>query len=83
MSYGKDSDLYSKAAKLYADPSIRPVYPPELYQRIFSFIGSERGVALDVATGSGQCARELAKEFQQVNLIPATDKKLYLSQVVP
>ena len=66
MSYGNKSEFFSDAAKQYADPNIRPVYPPELYQRVYRFCSTKRDVALDVATGSGQCANELAKEFRQV-----------------
>lgn len=68
MSRDKTSDLFAEGAKLYANPSIRPCYPTELFDKIYKFCGPNRGMALDVATGSGQCARELAKVFDQVDL---------------
>lgn len=66
MSYGGDAKLFSNAPEQYADPGIRPTYPRELFQRIYTFCGPGRDLALDVATGTGQCAGELAKDFHQV-----------------
>ncbi len=68
MSFGGDSHLFSGAAKLYANPSVRPLYPPGLFDQIYRFCGPSRDAALDVATGSGQCSRELAKDFRKVNI---------------
>lgn len=60
-------DCYGENSTLYADERVRPVYPDELFERIFTFAGSRSGTALDVGTGTGQCAQVLAKTFQQVN----------------
>lgn len=68
MSFGRESNLFSDNAKLYANPNVRPVYSPELFERVYDFCEAPREVALDVATGSGQSAKELAKVFQQVRV---------------
>jgi hypothetical protein len=65
-SFGSRAAYYDGHAALYADPKIRPLYPPELFEIIYSFAGSCTGNALDVATGNGQCAHRLATRFQQV-----------------
>ena len=49
----------------------RPTYPDELYQKVYSFAGCsiQNGytrLAVDVATGSGQCAISLARHFTKV-----------------
>ncbi len=64
--FGSQADYYSSHAALYSDPEIRPRYPPELFEAIFSFSGSSTDTALDVATGSGQSARQLATRYKQV-----------------
>ena len=59
-------DFYGENSALYAEPSIRPVYPAELFELIYAFAGFRSGTALDVATGTGQCAQVLAETFSQV-----------------
>ncbi len=66
--HGSQAEYYNNHAALYADPKIRPTYPPEIFNEVFQFAGSHTDVALDVATGSGQCARELATRYQQVGI---------------
>lgn len=56
-------DLFSTQADLYA--RYRPVYPPELYNYILSFV-KERELAWDCATGNGQAAAQLAQHFKKV-----------------
>lgn len=56
-------DNFSNNSKGYA--AFRPGYPPEMFETIFSF-ANNRGEALDLATGNGQAAAELAKYFDAV-----------------
>lgn len=56
-------DLFSNQSALYA--RYRPVYPPELYEYILSFV-KEKNLAWDCATGNGQAAAALAKDFKKV-----------------
>lgn len=60
------SQLFDSQAAQYAQ--FRPDYPLELYESVYNFCGSElrRSCALDIATGSGQAAAELAKTFEHV-----------------
>ena len=67
-SHGAQAQYYNDAAALYADPKIRLHYPPELFQRVYAFAGPVTAAALDVATGTGQCARQLASRYQQVGV---------------
>ena len=67
-TFGSQADYYSGHAALYSDSQIRPRYPPELFETIFSFAGTGADSALDVATGTGQSARQLATRYQQVIL---------------
>jgi SAM-dependent methyltransferase len=60
-------DLFSTQAGAYA--AFRPVYPPELYDFLFS-ITSSFDAALDCGTGNGQVASRLAERFVKVE---ATD----------
>jgi len=64
-AFGMQASYYDGNAGLYADPAVRPLYPPELYDRIYAFAGPACDAALDVATGSGQCARQLAQRYRQ------------------
>jgi hypothetical protein len=46
----------------------RPRYPQQVYDIILSHLGADqRSLAVDVATGSGQAAVQLAVYFKQVN----------------
>lgn len=60
-------DLFSAQASQYA--RFRPHYPEELYNFLLSHVTS-RGMVWDCATGNGQAAVRLARDFQQVE---ATD----------
>ena len=60
------SHLFQDQAQSYAE--FRPSYPKELYDILFEYIGKDSPMehALDIATGSGQAAIELAKKFEKV-----------------
>ena len=67
---GSAGALFNAQAAAYAE--FRPTYPPRLYEAITAF---ERGggvpppqprIAVDVATGSGQAARDLAGRYTAV-----------------
>ena len=64
-THGAKASYYGDEAALYADPKIRPHYPAALYERLFEFAGPGT-TALDVATGTGQCAHHLAQTYEQV-----------------
>jgi SAM-dependent methyltransferase len=66
-------DLFSIHAHQYA--VFRPTYPKELYEFIFSKVKSF-GTAWDVGTGSGQVARDLSKQFEQVIASDISAKQL-------
>ncbi|KIZ06425.1 methyltransferase type 11 [Monoraphidium neglectum] len=61
----------------------RPTYPAELYERVLEFASlagaaaaAERRLAVDIATGSGQAARELAARFERVIAIDGSPQQL-------
>jgi SAM-dependent methyltransferase len=56
-------DLFSEQSKIYA--AFRPSYPRELYDFIYGFV-NQKNTAWDCATGNGQVAQELCKDFEQV-----------------
>ena len=56
-------DLFSEQSSLYAKH--RPSYPASLFDYIFSFV-HHREKAWDCATGNGQAAVALAKDFKKV-----------------
>jgi SAM-dependent methyltransferase len=56
-------DLFSEQSKIYA--AFRPSYPRALYDFIYGFVDG-KDVAWDCATGNGQVAQELCKDFKQV-----------------
>ena len=60
------SHLFQDQAQSYAE--FRPSYPKELYDILFEYISKDSPMehALDIATGSGQAAVELAKKFEKV-----------------
>ena len=60
-------DYFSDHSKLYA--TFRPTYPEELYAFVFKHV-KKFDSAWDCATGNGQVAQALAKQFRQVE---ATD----------
>jgi tRNA G46 methylase TrmB len=62
--------LFRSQAASYA--AFRPVYPRDLYSRILNFANLvTHDTALDIATGSGQAARELSKHFNKVTFAGA------------
>ncbi len=67
--HGVQAQYYNDAAALYADPKIRPHYPSALFQRVYAFAGPVTDAALDVATGTGQCARQLASRYKQAGVL--------------
>lgn len=70
------ADLYAK---------FRPTYPPALYDAILEYMGPEapRGVAVDIATGSGQAALDLARYFRTVLALDASEAQVKKAPVVP
>ncbi len=66
-------DLFGGHAALYA--SVRPSYPPELIDWVAAQC-QNRSRALDVATGNGQAARDLAEHFDDVVAIDVSDAQL-------
>lgn len=66
-------DLFSQQASLYA--KYRPVYPPELYSYLLSFV-QQKNTAWDCATGNGQAAAVLADHFQKVYATDISEKQL-------
>ena len=56
-------DLFSQQSKAYA--AFRPTYPDDLYDFIFQHL-HHRETAWDCATGNGQVARRLCREFKNV-----------------
>lgn len=66
-------DNFSALASGYS--KYRPYYPQEMIEYIISFV-KERYEALDVATGNGQVAVELAKHFAKVYATDISEKQL-------
>ncbi len=66
-------DLFSTQAKQYA--AFRPTYPEALYEFIFQHVrGNEN--AWDCATGNGQAAVRLARQFKNVYATDISQKQL-------
>ena len=63
-----NSHLFDSCAAAYA--AYRPHYPAALYERIYRFCDfqGKPQTALDIATGSGQAAVELAKSFVEARV---------------
>jgi len=66
-------DNFSAQAKDYS--KFRPTYPSEMIKYIVSFV-KDKDTALDVATGNGQLAKELAKYFSQVYATDMSEKQI-------
>ena len=66
-------DNFSAQAKDYS--KFRPTYPPEMIEHVVSFV-KQKNSALDVATGNGQLAKELAKYFKQVYATDMSEKQI-------
>ncbi|CAK0786550.1 hypothetical protein CVIRNUC_009763 [Coccomyxa viridis] len=75
-AFGTQSSYYNDAAALYADPKIRLHYPAELFERVYVFAGGPFSAALDVGTGTGQCAQQLALKYEQVWGVDANEEQL-------
>ncbi|MFZ6010005.1 MAG: class I SAM-dependent methyltransferase [Bacteroidota bacterium] len=56
-------DYFSSHSRIYA--TFRPTYPEKLYQFIFSHLNGQ-STAWDCATGNGQVAQRLGKDFEKV-----------------
>ena len=68
-AFGTQSSYYNDAAALYADPKIRLHYPAGLFERVYAFAGGPFSAALDVGTGTGQCAQQLASRYEKVDSV--------------
>lgn len=66
-------DNFSTQAQGYS--KYRPYYPSEMIDYIVSFVKNKQ-YALDVATGNGQVAVELAKHFKEVFATDISEKQL-------
>jgi SAM-dependent methyltransferase len=66
-------DLFSKQAAGYA--RFRPTYPPALFDWLAG-VAPARDVAVDVGTGSGQAAVELAERFARVIALDPSEAQL-------
>jgi SAM-dependent methyltransferase len=66
-------DLFSKQAAGYA--RFRPTYPPALFDWLAS-VAPGRDLAVDVGTGSGQSAVELAERFARVVALDPSEAQL-------
>lgn len=66
-------DYFSGHSKLYA--TFRPTYPEDLYQFIFNHV-KQFDSAWDCATGNGQVAQRLAKQFQTVYATDISQQQL-------
>jgi SAM-dependent methyltransferase len=70
---GGFNDLFSRGASGYA--RFRPRYPPALFEWLAG-LSSERDLAWDCATGSGQAAIGLARWFKQVIATDASAEQI-------
>lgn len=66
-------DNFSVQSAAYAQ--FRPTYPQELYDFLFSLV-LQQNTAWDCATGNGQVARILAKDFDQVFATDISENQL-------
>jgi ubiquinone/menaquinone biosynthesis C-methylase UbiE len=66
-------DLFSGHSQIYA--AFRPTYPEELYECIFSHV-DQKSIAWDCATGNGQAAQRLAKDFEKVFATDISQKQI-------
>lgn len=66
-------DNFSKQAMQYA--KFRPTYPREMIEYVMDF-SPRYEHALDIATGNGQLAAELAKKFEHVYATDMSDEQL-------
>lgn len=74
---GSATELFSGTLHAARYAAVRGTYPPILFQKILDFARFQaREHALDVATGSGQAAVELAKTFNKVIAIDGSAAQL-------
>lgn len=73
-------DNFSKQADKYA--KYRPDYPKDLFDFILSYV-KERNAAWDCATGNGQTAKELSKNFDKVFATDISKKQLENAERLP
>jgi SAM-dependent methyltransferase len=66
-------DYFSTQSKAYA--AFRPDYPNELYQFIFQHL-KEKKIAWDCATGNGQVAKYLSRDFEYVYATDISQQQL-------
>ncbi len=79
---GDVSGLFSKSAASYA--KFRPEYPRELYETILKRAHlPARGLAIDIATGSGQAAKGLSTYFANVVALDHDSEQLKHAPSLP
>ncbi|KAK9836473.1 hypothetical protein WJX74_001215 [Apatococcus lobatus] len=75
MSAGGYTSLFDDQAAAYSQ--FRPTYPQDLYDLVLEYAQlPQQQVCLDIATGQGQAAVELAKRFERVVAIEPNAKQL-------
>lgn len=73
--HGSFSHLFDKQAAEYA--KFRPTYPPVLFTTILDFNpAAGRGMAVDIATGTGQAALGMAPHVDRVVALDANAQQL-------
>lgn len=74
--------LFDKGAASYA--KFRPEYPSELYRTILQHARlASTALAVDIATGSGQAAKDLTQHFDQVIAIDSNQEQLKHAPQLP
>jgi SAM-dependent methyltransferase len=73
-------DLFSQDSTGYA--AFRPTYPSEIFERLYE-LRKPHQAALDVGTGNGQLARELARKFQRVEATDISAQQLREAFQIP
>jgi ubiquinone/menaquinone biosynthesis C-methylase UbiE len=70
--------LFNNNSQADAYKKYRPRYPKELFDAIYDYAGSTAATdtALDIATGSGQAATELANRYSRVIAQDASEAQL-------
>lgn len=75
VSWSSFSTLFSKGSASYA--KFRPEYPAALYQHILQYAAlPAQDLAVDIATGSGQAAKDLSKHFRHVIALDSSPDQL-------
>lgn len=74
--------LFTQQAGNYS--KFRPRYPHQVYDIILSHLSEgQRGLAVDVATGNGQAAVQLAEHFKQVLATDGNEQQLHHAAPAP